>query len=90
MWNTVKIYWRSTNNTNTLQQIGEMIFNGLKTYNVNDHALSKARRKRIEKAQKEKRYEDALYVLIKSGGISKTTFKRFLSESYDRSRRSYG
>lgn len=82
MWNTVKIHWRCGNSINTLEEIGKMIFESLKTYDVNDRLLSKAKIKRIKKAKKEDCFENAIYELIKSGNISKKTFKRFLSQTY--------
>ena len=83
MWNTAIINYKGYTNFINLQTISESLFKSLLNYNVNEHKISKSSTKKIEKAKKQNNYENAIYELVKSNGISKTVFKRFLKQIND-------
>lgn len=83
MWNTAVVNYRGYTNFMNVQAISKSLFDRLLTYNVNEYKLSKATVKKIKKAKKQDCYENAIYELVKSNAISKTVFKRFLTQIKD-------
>lgn len=83
MWNTAIVNYKGYTNFMNVQAISKSLFDRLLTYNVNKYTLSKSTVKKIEKAKKQTKYENAIYELVKSNAISKRIFKKFLTQIKD-------